>query len=141
MPIMAVQDQNDARGTARLLAYEAMRSIEERDARTAASRVALSGLFRLLKAYRAHRLAGFEYQPRRDTAYEGMTIVPAGESHVSELRCALGGALVEVYGQNREEEGLEALEQVLRAVAREAQAEPQEVRRTTEFLGSLLRKL
>jgi hypothetical protein len=140
MAIMAVQDQNDARGTARLLAYEAMRSIEERDSKTAASRVALSGLFRLLKAYRAHRLAGFEYQPRRDNAYEGMTIVPAGESHVGELRSALHDALAEVYGQNQEE-GLEALEQVLRAVAQEAQAEPREVERTTEFLGSLLRKL
>jgi hypothetical protein len=141
MPIMAVQEQNDARGTARLLAFEARRSIEERDAKTAASKVALSGLFRLLKAYRAHRLAGFEYQPRRDTAYEGMSIVPAGESHVVDLRCALGGALTEVYGQDREEEGLDAMEQVLRAVASDAQAEPQEVRRTTDFLGSLLRKL
>lgn len=140
MPIMAVQDQNDARGTARLLASTAKRSIEEsRD--TPGSKVALGGLFRLLKAYRSHRLAGFEYQPRHDHGLEGMTITPAGESHVGDLRSALRGALDEVYRDTDQDTALRALEQVLRSVANKEQLEPQELRRTTEFLGSFLQKL
>lgn len=139
MPIMAVQDQNDARGTARLLASSAKRSIEGRRD-TPGSRVALGGLFRLLKAYRSHRLAGFEYQPRRENALEGMMIVSPTESHVGDLRSALDGALTEVYGANQDA-ALESLEQVLRSIAKEGQAEPQDLQRTTQFLGSFLQKL
>ncbi|HEY0013826.1 MAG TPA: hypothetical protein VGB79_13365 [Allosphingosinicella sp.] len=137
---MAVQDQNDARGTARILAGEAMRSIEACEATSAASRVALSGLFRLLKAYRAHQLSGFEYQPRRDHAYEGMSIAPGGESHVGELRLALERALTEVYGQ-KPDEGLNAIERVIRAVAVEARPDTAELTQTTRFLGCFLQKL
>ena len=140
MPIMAVQDQNDARGTARLLASTAKRSLEE-SSDTPGSKVALGGLFRLLKAYRSHRLVGFEYQPRHDLGLEGMTIVPAGESHVGDLRTALDSALEEVYQDTDQDVALEALEQVLRSVANKTQPEPYELRRTTEFLGSFLQKL
>jgi hypothetical protein len=137
---MAVQDLDDARGTAWILASAAKRSIEQRQAATPSGKVALGGLFRLLRAYRAHRLAGFAYQPHRDQTQEGMAIISPGESHVEELRGALQGALAEVYGDNQDA-GLAALEHVLRTVAKEADPEPQEVERTSEFLGSFLRKL
>ncbi len=140
MSIMAAQDLNDARGAARLMATAARRSIEERRASTAASRVALGGLFRLLKAYRAHRLAGFAYQPRREGPQEGMAIVSPGESHITDVRDALQRALAEVYGDN-EEVGLESIEAVLRAVATDNSLEPNDVQRTSCFLGSLVKKL
>ncbi|HEX8062523.1 MAG TPA: hypothetical protein VF535_04840 [Allosphingosinicella sp.] len=140
MSIMAAQDLNDARGAARLMAMAARRSIEEQGASTAASRVALGGLFRLLRAYRAHRLAGFAYQPHREGSQEGMAIVAPGESHITAVRDALQRALAEVY-ENDEEIGLESVEAVLRAVASENRLEPNDVRRTSCFLESLVEKL
>jgi hypothetical protein len=137
---MAVQDQNDARGTARLLASTAKRTIEE-STDTPGSRVALGGLFRLLKAYRSHRLAGFEYQPRRDPGLEGMTIVSPAESHVGDLRSALNSALGEIYTDTDQDAALESLERVLRSVANKKPPQPDELQRTTAFLGSFLQKL
>ncbi len=140
MAIMAVQDQNDARSTARLLASSAKHSIEE-FSDSPGSRVALAGLFRLLKAYRHHRLAGFEYQPRHEHVLEGMTIVSPAESHVTELRTALDGALDAVYQGTDQDEALESLEQVLRSVAGKQPTDPDELRRTAEFLQAFLHKL
>jgi hypothetical protein len=145
MSIMAAQDLNDARGAARLMATAARRSIEERSieeraAISPASKVALGGLFRLLKAYEAHRLAGFAYQPRREGPQEGMAIVSPGESHIDAVRDALQRALAEVYGEN-EAAALASIEAVLRDLAGKGSSEPDAVERTSFFLGTLVQKL
>lgn len=140
MAIMAMQDQNDARGTARLLARTAKRTLEQSSDSTG-SKVALAGLFRLIKAYRSHGLDGFEYQPRHEKALEGMTIVWQGESHVADLRAALNAALLETYQGETQDAALESLERVLRSAAKKQQAEPAELLQTTQFLGVLVQKL
>jgi hypothetical protein len=140
MAIRAVQDQNDARGTARLLARTAKRTLEH-PTDSAGGRVALAGLFRLIKAYRSHELMGFEYQPRHEQALEGMTIVWQGESHVADLRTALNSALVETYQGTTEDAALESVERVLRSAAKKQPAEASELQQTTQFLGVLVQKL
>jgi hypothetical protein len=59
MPIMSAHTQNDARGTARLLALSARDTLRSRDMATA-SEVALNNAYRFLEAFRVNPRFGSE---------------------------------------------------------------------------------
>jgi hypothetical protein len=139
MPIMAAHDQNDARGSARWLASTARRGLEEPP--YASSHVsALNNLFRLLEAYRAHRFAGFDFEPRSARGPEALTLLPAVERHIVDLRVALDRAFDEVYqGQDRDQ-AVTSVEDVLRAAAypESGASQDRERRRVSSFLEKFI---
>jgi hypothetical protein len=118
MPIMAVHEQNDARGAVRLLATAARDFIGS--VRTDLDKeLALNNVYRLLEAYRAHAFFGLEapaVQSPGDTP-ETLTLLPPVERHVQDVRDALDHALSSTFGDNSTEKGLECIESVLRAIA------------------------
>lgn len=140
MPIMAVQDQNDARGAARVLARTARGCVDRVDY-APAEKVALNSVFRLLNAYRAHRLAGYEYQRPAPRSADPLAILPASERHIPELRIALHQAIEEIYAGVDENVAIEAIEAVLRQVARRVRPEDEAVRLTSAFLERFEQRL
>lgn len=140
MPIMAVQDQRDARGTAWVLASTARRCIDEYSYEPA-DKVALNGVFQLLKAYKVHRLVAFEHEGRSPRPEAGLPAIPATERHIPGLRRALSAALNTAYGDKAEDEAIEVVETVFRLLARKEAAEPEHIRRTSAFLDCFVRNL
>lgn len=114
MPIMAADDQNDARGSARILAATVRKGIEDEYA-PSKHKSAFNNLYRLLEAYRAHRFVGFEYQPRSARGPEALTLLPPPERNVVELRLALDRTLDDVF--NDRANGIKSIENVLRSIA------------------------
>jgi hypothetical protein len=118
MPIMAVHEQNDARGAVWLLATAAKDFIG--NAPVALDKeVALNNVYRLLEAYKAHAFFGLEapaVQFPADTA-ETLTLLPPVERHVQDVRDALDYALSATFGEQPAEQSIEFVENVLRAVA------------------------
>lgn len=139
MPIMAVQDQEDARDAARLLASSALRSVTEFN-NSQSQRVALSGLFRLLKAYKAHRLAGFVYRPEREVG-EGLALEAMGDTHIRDLRVALSMALATTFGENADDQGVNVLEGVLKDIASREAVDAGRIHQTQNFLDAFLENL
>ena len=116
MPIMAANDQNDARGSAVVLANTAKRCVDAVQA-PAKHVAALNNLFRLLEAYRSHRFLGFEYEPHAARGTESLTLLPPMERHVLDLRDALDKAIGDVYSDEDKNSALDSIENVLRSVA------------------------
>jgi hypothetical protein len=118
MPIMAVHEQNDARGAVWLLAKAAKDFIG--NAPVALDReIALNNVYRLLEAYKAYAFFGLEApaaQYPADTP-ETLTLLPPVERHVQDVRDALEYALSATFGEQPLEQSLELVENVLRAVA------------------------
>jgi hypothetical protein len=118
MPIMAVHEQNDARGAVWLLATAAKDFIG--NAPVALDKeVALNNVYRLLEAYKAHAFFGLEapaVQFPADTA-ETLTLLPPVERHVQDVRDALDYALSVTFGEQPTEQSVDFVENVLRAVA------------------------
>jgi hypothetical protein len=113
---MAAHDENDARGSARVLASNVRKSIDNLDG-PPKHLSALNNLYRMLEAYRSHRFLGFEYEPSSPRGPEALTLLPPAERHVLDLRVALDRALDHVYGDTEREQALDLVENVLRAVA------------------------
>ncbi|MBR0794002.1 hypothetical protein JQ615_01220 [Bradyrhizobium jicamae] len=136
MPIMAAHDENDARGSARVLASNVRKSIE--NAGGPPRHVsALNNLYRLLEAYRSHRFIGFEYQPSSPRGPEALTLLPPAERHVLDLRVALDRALEQAYQGLERDAALDQVEKVLRAVAYPQKGialEAKEKNQVSEFL-------
>jgi hypothetical protein len=142
MPIMAAHNQNDARGSARVLATTVKRCIEEDYAPTR-HKSALNNLYRLLEAYRAHHFVEFEYQPRSPRGPEALTLLPPPERNVLELRTALDRAFDHVYHGRPLDEAVESVENVLRSIAYPEKVAPEGVdrERAYAFLKSFIENL
>ena len=141
MPIMAAQDQNDVRGSTRVLASTAKRYIAHPpvDDRHVP---AMNGVFRLLKVFRASRLQGYEYQPGIDRGPDAVYMLQTPSRHVAELRDALDRALSSAAGDRGQDVTIEAIQNVLRSSASKGDDIDDDGRRTTtEFLDSLLVQL
>lgn len=141
MPIMAAQDQNDVRGSTRVLASTAKRYIAHPPADDRHV-PAMNGVFRLLKVFRASRLRGYEYQPGIDRGPDAVYMLQTSSRHVPELREALQRALSTAAGDRDEDVTIAAIQDVLRRYASSAGEVDDDGRRTTtEFLDSLLVQL
>ena len=140
MPIMAMHEQNDARGSARLLANAAKRGIE--NPRIAPrQKIALNNLFRLLEAYRSHRFFGFDYEPRAEWGSEALTLLPPMERHVAELRDALDRAFADSYSGIPREEAIKAVEELLRATRVKKPIDPRDRQRASNFITAFISNL
>jgi hypothetical protein len=116
MPIIAANEQNDARGTARLLASAVSEYIKN-PRRSAVYKTALNNAFRLLEAYRTNAFFGFEppLQENSQETIETLTLLPPIERHVSDVRAALENAISEVFNDATEDQAIDTIEAVLRA--------------------------
>lgn len=138
MPIMAVQDQNDVRGSTRVLANTAKRYINHLPADDRHI-PAMNGVFRLLKLYRASKLQGYEYQPRMDRGPDAVYMRPATSRHVGDLREALDLALADAANGRPHETTIDAIQNALKGLAAKQAPNDQDERQTvTIFLDSLL---
>jgi hypothetical protein len=118
MPIIGASERNDARGTARILATAARDCINN-PKRAPAQEVALNNVYRLLEAYRTNAFFGLElpvHDSSEDVA-ETLTLLPPLETHVRDVRVALEKAIAEVFVGVSQDRAIEAIEDVLRAVA------------------------
>ncbi|MBD8471557.1 hypothetical protein [Sphingomonas sp. CFBP 8765] len=97
MPVMAVADQNDARGSAQVLARTARKCIDG-TLQASTHRIALNNIYRLLHAYRSHGFAGYSYASRTLRGPEALTLMPTPDRRVYLLADALERALSETYG-------------------------------------------
>lgn len=143
MPIMAANDQNDVRGSARVLASTAKKSIEE-DLASSRYVSALNNFYRLLEAYRSHRFIGFEYEPRSARGPEALTLLPPMDRNVVDLREALDLAFKEIYGDQDWNAAVDSVENVLRSAAfpeKEASAPKYDRERASAFLKTFIDNL
>lgn len=101
MPIAASSEQNDARGSAWLLAHMAKDFLEHPQP-VASGAPVVSNMQRLLEAYRAHGFYGFDYRPRADTQAEAFSLLPPAERRVRDVKEALDTAFAAAYGSNKD---------------------------------------
>ena len=142
---MAVDERNDARGAARLLAMAA-RDCLQRPATVPDRLVVLNNVYRLLEAYRVNTFFGFEPPTERDRRHAGgsLTLMPPIERHVREVRDALEQATEETFAGQPKNKAIEMLEDVLRGLAYpENNVPPSEEDRTkaADFFETVLRRL
>jgi len=138
---MAAQDQNDVRGSARVLASTAKRYLDQPpvDDRHVPS---MNGVFRLLKVFEASRLEGYEYQPGIDRGPEAVYMLPNPSRHVGELRAALEQALADAGPDRGQDVTISVIQASLRQSATSrGHVDEGDRRTTTVFLSSLLREL
>src|SRR5260370_36304458 len=105
MPIMSAHEQNDARGTARLLALAARDSIRDPSSATE-HEVALNNLYRLLEAYRVSAFFGMEPRARQfpPRVTEAISLLPRSKRRVRDVRVALEQARAAVFmGQSKDD--------------------------------------
>jgi hypothetical protein len=143
MPIMAVHEQNDARGSARVLANTAKRCIN-REIQPEEHRVVLNSLYRLLKAYRTHRFTAYEYEPRSQRGSEALTLMPPMDRHVLDLRAALSRAFSEAYNGETEENAFDLIESVIKSIASrdlDRPSQDSERQRASAFLDAFINNL
>jgi len=112
---MAAHDQNDARGSARVLALTAKKCLDE-TYEPSKHRSTLNSLYRLLEAYRSHGFLGFEYEPRAPRGPEALTLLPRAERNVADLRLAFDRAFEEVYRERERGEAVQLVENVLKSI-------------------------
>lgn len=144
MPIMAAQDQNDARGTVRLLATAAKDFLG--DSAIALDRdVTLNNVYRLLEAYRTHPFFGLEVPLKStDDTPEALTLMPPPERHVDDVHDALQDALGASFKNSTPHESLDLIERVLKALAgvKDAgQPSNEDREKTRDFFDKLINSL
>lgn len=117
MPIMSAQQQNDARGTTRLLALAASESIRKKSDATSRE-VVLNNVYRLLEAYRGNAFFGLEprARPFPARATEAISLLPRPGRHVREVRMALEQALAAAFPGRTKQEAIGVIEGVLRGI-------------------------
>jgi hypothetical protein len=116
MPIMAAHDENDARGSARVLASTVRKCIDDAGGRRRPLSF-LNNLYMMLEDYRSHGFVGFAYEPSSARGPEALTLLPPTERHVQDLRFALDRALEEAYRGTEKDVALDRVESVLKSVA------------------------
>jgi hypothetical protein len=122
MPIMSAHEQNDARGTARLLALAARDSIRDPSSATE-HEVALNNLYRLLEAYRVSAFFGMEPRARQfpPRVTEAISLLPRSKRRVRDVRVALEQAQAAVFMGQSKDDAVRLLEKVLRGITYPAQ--------------------
>jgi hypothetical protein len=145
MPIMAANAQSDARGAAWLLASAASRCIDQPE-HAAEWQEALNNTYRLLEAFRHNLL--FPLRPPRAKRHsvgdvEMLTMVPASERHLSEVRDAITEALAVSFQHSQAEDAIEQIASVLRATAAPARfhVSDEQKKKARHFFVELLRRL
>lgn len=115
---MSANEQNDARGTARLLAIVARDCIVDPGS-AASHQVALNNVFRLLEVYRVNPFFGLEpriqHFPPRGTA--AISLLPRAERRVKDVQVAFDQVVGAVFPGQSKDEAIRVIETVLRAVA------------------------
>lgn len=141
MPIAAVQEYNDVRSSARLLARAATESLSSD--RAFERKVEMNNVYRLLEGYRAHAFSGLDGQDDGNAdEVEVVTLLPAPERHFGDVRAALGLALRESFGDVAD--AIERVEAVIRAASYPEKAlsvSPEDKKRTIHFFTSVLSHL
>jgi hypothetical protein len=145
MPIMAANAQSDARGAAWLLASAAGRCIDQPE-HAAEWQEALNNTYRLLEAFRHNLL--FALRPPRAKRHavgdvEMLTMVPASERHLSEVRDAITEALAVSFQDIQKEDAIEQIASVLRAIAAPTRfsASDEHKKKARQFFVELLKRL
>jgi hypothetical protein len=117
MPIMSAHGQNDARGTARVLALTARDCIRD-PAKASVQKVTLNNVYRLLENYRVNAFFGLQptrHLPPRKT--ETISLLPRAGRNVKDVRVALERAVDSVFAGQTKAEAILAVETVLRGIA------------------------
>jgi len=142
---MAAHAQNDARGTAWLLASAAQSCIADPSS-APKWQDALNNTYRLLEAYRRNVFLPLRKsrarQGARDDA-EMLTLALTNERHLSEVREAIEYALAASFVSAPKEEAVKTIEEVLRAVAapQRFQVSEEDKVKASHFFKELLRQL
>lgn len=140
MPIMSVVDRSDARASARVLAQTAKRCIGG-ELEGSTHRVELVNMHRLLNAYKAHGFAGYEYETRSPRGPEALTLMPAMDRHVVDLRFALDHAFKAGFGDEDVETAIGEIDVVIRCVVLEKDLDGGLREKTLRFLDSFIDRL
>jgi hypothetical protein len=140
VPIYAVNEQSDARGSVRLLADVAKACIA--DPQKAKRHInTIRNMFDLVEAYRAHGFFGYGYQPHRESSTEMPSLARTGEHGSGDLKSAFDQAFL-VYEGRSSEQAIQELEVVLRSMTRGASGVSDDQRSTAvKFLDSFIEKL
>ena len=142
MPIAALNEQNDARGSAWLLARMARDSIVEPASTVNAP--AMNSLYRLLEAYKEHRFFGFDHQPNGPATAESFTLNPPAERGFAQLKAAFAAALEEAFGRGSSpDQAISSIEEVLVSVTypERGMVEPDKRALAVKFLDSFIDSL
>ena len=144
MSIMSAYAQSDARGVAWLLAATAKKCLEDQDSARDLG-YSLNNAYRLLETYRSKAFASASEAPSpySGNAMETSSLIPLYEQHISEVRSAVGQALVAVFGADRQDDAIDRIETVLRAAAYPSKfaAQQDDKDMTLKFFDSLLDRL
>ncbi|OEJ64082.1 hypothetical protein [Magnetovibrio blakemorei] len=118
MPIMAVDERNDARGAAWLLASTARDCIDD-PAKAVNPQVALNNVYRLLESYRMNPFFGLapEASSGSGDPLDALSVMQPIEQHIGEVKSALDQAIGEVFAGISEEQAIESVEAALRSIA------------------------
>jgi hypothetical protein len=142
MPIMAAYDENDARGPARVLANTVRRCMNEGQ-ESPKYVAAFDNFYSMIEDYRSHGFEGFDYVPTASRGPETLSLLPAPERHVEDLRIAFDRALEAAYRDIEKDAALERVENVLKAVAypTTASATPADKIAVQTFLAAFINNL
>lgn len=146
MPIAALNEQNDARGSAWLLARMARDSIAE-PAAAPVNAPAMNSLYRLLEAYKAHGFFGFDHQPNATRHSESFSLNPPVERGFAELKAAFATAVEKAFGAgSSSDQAISSVEEVLVSVTYPDRPQvepttPEKRAQAVEFLDSFIDSL
>lgn len=115
MPIMAVQGRNDARVAVRLLANTAKDCLSD-PKRAPEHAVMLNNVYRLLEAYRVNVFFGLEQATDYRHAGETLSLTPAFEQHVGDVRDVLERAMETTFCGQTKDEAIAEIANVLKQV-------------------------
>lgn len=143
MPIAALNEQNDARGSAWLLARMARDSID-RPGSSPVNKPAMNSLYRLLEAYKEHGFFGFDHQPNGPATAESFTLNPPAERGFAQLKAAFAAAVEDAFGRgSTPDQAIASVEEVLESVTYPDRASvgPEERAAAVKFLTSVIDSL
>lgn len=140
MPIMSAMDRNDARASARVLATTTKRCLDGQLV-PVEHKVELKSMFRFLRAFRAHRFESYDYRPRSSRGVESLSLRPTPDRHVDDLRVALASALTDTFEGAAVEDAIDRVDQVIKAIATQHEAEEGDRTLTSRFLETFVQRL
>jgi hypothetical protein len=145
MPIMAASGRNDARSAAWLLASSALECLRN-PASAPEQEVALNNVYRLLEALRANALLSSEFRgkPFPPRSANIISLLPAVEEHVGDVRAALESAIETAFENESRDEAIEAVENALKGIAypeKFGNPAPNEIAKASRFFDEVIQKL
>jgi len=144
MSIMSAYAESDARGTAWLLADTAKRCLAD-SALAEKLGYSLNNTYRLLETYRHNQLSGFRKIASRSASgtSELFSTAASSEQHLIEVKEAVEGALVAVFGAERIPQAIDRVEAVLRSTAypQKSEVDSREKELVVKFFDELVDRL